>query len=172
VRLSPRVQGDRRPRSICSLHIRSQESPVRHSRSRFVAPETDAKRPSRKEEMNGLRTIRTAVPLPSRQHSTCGPATAPSILVSALARANVSPKLLLNLQRDLMRDVKSGGFGPRPSSYVVLRVPDVCLLRVFLHNTTKVQHQNKHSGHYSYLVQKDPQKRYVINNTALGSDGC
>jgi hypothetical protein len=112
----PGSHGDRRPRSICSLHIRSQESPVRHSRSRFVAPETDAKRPSRKEETKGLRTIRTAVPLPSGQHSTCGPATAPSILVSALARANVSPKLLLNLQRDLMRDVKSGGFGPRPES--------------------------------------------------------
>jgi hypothetical protein len=112
----PGSHGDRCHRSICSLHIRSQESPVRHSRSRFVAPETDAKRPSRKEETKGLRTIRTAVPLPAGQHSTCGPATAPSILVSALARPNVSPKLLLNLQRDLMRDVKSGGFGPRPES--------------------------------------------------------
>ena len=36
--------------------------------------------------------------------------------MSALAPANVSPKLLLNLQRDLMRDAKSGGFGPRPES--------------------------------------------------------
>ena len=33
----------RRPRSICSLHLRSQESPVRPARSRFVALETDAK---------------------------------------------------------------------------------------------------------------------------------
>ena len=56
--------GYRRPRSICALHIGSQESPVRHARLRFVAPETDAKRPSRKEETKGLRTIRTAIPLP------------------------------------------------------------------------------------------------------------
>ena len=107
----PGSHGDRRPRSICSLHIRSQESPVRHSRSRFVAPETDAKRPSRKEETKGLRTLRTAVPLPTQR--AC---YSPLHTVSALAPPNVSPKLLLNLQRDLMRDVKSGGFGPRPES--------------------------------------------------------
>ena len=93
--------------------------------------------PREKKKRRGLRTIRTAVPLPAGQHSTCGPATAPSILVSALARANVSPKLLLNLQRDLTRDVKSGGFGPRPES-----PPFSC----GIYSTTLI---SKQIGHYS-----------------------
>ena len=83
---------------------------------RASLPWKRTRRAATEKETKGLRTIRTAAPLPSGQHSTCGPATAPSILVSALAQPNVSPKLLLNLQRDLMRDVKSGGFGPRPES--------------------------------------------------------
>ena len=59
----------RRPRSMCSSHIGSQESPVRHARSRFVAPETGAKRRCGKGKGTEkyVHTIRTVVHMSGTQ---------------------------------------------------------------------------------------------------------